>query len=81
MTQEQWRIRINPTANDVATDDIRRANLEASAWRYFDASRSEFAKRHPNKVRRFPWLAFVWIAAGIGLVVAFGDKLTGVLGR
>lgn len=60
------------TVNDTLAADIRRANLEASAWRYFDAARPAPQRRNPTE-RRFPWWALGLIAFGVaGFIVVFG---------
>lgn len=68
------------TENDTLAREVRKSINDEHALRYFDGGRAAFQRRHPNKVHRFPWLAFVWIAAGIGLVVMFGEKLAAIIG-
>lgn len=60
------------TINDAIDADLRRANLEASAWRYFDAARPAPQKRNPYEPR-FPWWAVGLIAFSMaGFIVMFG---------
>lgn len=56
------------TVNDTLAADIRRANLQASAWRYFDP-----ARKPPRRQSRLA--VFILILVIVATLLAFASEL------